>query len=395
MRSSLCCLALAVLLGAGCPSEPATETETVLETETEPATETETETDLEIPDPGGTVSFTSTVGGDPACDTEVALDFVGPYTGHCLGCDLAFYVEGEVVSSDPTADCADVAPAEWTWVADPALMDRLAHYPDPERVIAMRQMVATAESVTVWSAFQANVVSYTDALLWGFEMEYEGTAYTYHLDYWHAVAHADSDRGAAHLDLPRRTVDWTHAFDDDTTDRRPFELSCAARPVQSDAGTSWGGSTLEGTLPCAAESLSSPTVVDVYTFEGEDGQTARITVDTPEEATGFDPLFWVNGPDGCTLLEADDNFDCSEGAPFSQACPAGQLETTEGTYQIVVASYGYCADHDGDQLATYQLRLEGLPGAGLSLAHDDVSRGEPSEVWAVDLQGTVTFPAEE
>lgn len=74
------------------------------------------------------------------------------------------------------------------------------------------------------------------------------------------------------------------------------------------------------------------------------------------DATAFDPRAWINDPDGCTAASADDSFDCTYPPP-TYACPGIMLsDLSDGTYSVVVSSYGDCAGTTADY--SLQVHLE-------------------------------------
>jgi hypothetical protein len=114
-------------------------------------------------------------------------------------------------------------------------------------------------------------------------------------------------------------------------------------------GDSYGGRSYTGTVDCAGET------VDTWTVAANAGDTLYVSVDTVAADTAFDPIFYVNGPDSCTLVKGDDGFNCTFDPATPYGCPNATVPTdVAGDYQIVIWSWsGGCTGTQAD----YKLQL--------------------------------------
>jgi hypothetical protein len=324
----------ALLVAAGCDTDPDDD-----DTGDDDAVEWPTSFD-------GTVTLQSTLGGELLCDAEIALTGAR-YDGVCPDCDYAFSVEANVLVDNGTVEC-------WH--------DPLLSYLPGDGIDDLVLAHAPSFGVLEWYG----MYYYADALVTGYTAYGEGP-------YWWVLSHEKSSEGT--YERSGDDIDWTWEYQA-FVDVDPHFQDCGD-VGGSDADTGFPGSTsATGELACDG------TVADVYQFTADAGQTVFITVDTVAEATAYDPALYVNGPDGCTLVEVDDSFDCTWPPP-AYRCPAVELETGAGDHLIVVTSRGNCAGEVGE----YELRFDGANPALLAL-EDDVPI---SAELVVDVVGSGTL----
>ena len=124
-----------------------------------------------------------------------------------------------------------------------------------------------------------------------------------------------------------------------------FPTAAATRAIGLDAVT--------GAFPCV---LDGAVPHDSFTFDARAGETVSVTVDTVAAETAFDPSFWVNGPDTCTLAWVDESFECAFPPPYF-SCPSGKfVAPQDGTYEVFVTGSGVCAG----EVAAYTLDVQVL-----------------------------------
>jgi hypothetical protein len=113
------------------------------------------------------------------------------------------------------------------------------------------------------------------------------------------------------------------------------------------------GTTVEGSILCPPD--ESDAAYDVYTITATEGDTITLSVDTVADATAFDPSFSVLSPSGCSVVAADDSFDCAF-EPTDWQCPGIEFVAPEtGDYRILVQNLGSCQDDSspgGYQIST-------------------------------------------
>jgi hypothetical protein len=278
----------------------------------------------------GDVAMQSTLGGEPLCDAEIDLQGVR-YDGPCPECDFAFRIEATLLTDVGSPDC---------W------LDPLLSYMPGDGLDDLVLAHASSFGVMEWYG----MYYYSDALLTGYTSYGAGP-------YWWVLSHENSTEGT--FARAGDDIAWTWEYQA-WVDVDPFYEDCGD-VAASDAETDFPGATsVTDDLDCEGN------LADVYRFTGVDGETVHLTVDTVAEDTAFDPAFYVNGPDSCTVIEADDSFDCTWPPP-AYRCPAVELETVDGDYLVVITSRGNCA---GDS-AAYELRFDGSD-PDLVVVEDDV-----------------------
>ncbi len=308
-------LAACLVVAVGCPEETADDDDTTWPQGFE-----------------GQLVVNSTHDGVVACDA--VIDLVGSrYSGTCEGCDFAFALDATLAQDDGTGDC--VFEPRWSYLAGGDFTELL---------------LAHAPSFTTEGWY--GTYTFDDALLTGYTLAGTGAG-----PYWWMLSHADA--ADASFSRVGDALTWSYAYQG-LVDRDPYHNDCGD-VTASDAEAGFAGAVV-----AMSELACDGSVADVWSFEGSAGETASITVDTVASDTAFDPRLYLNRPDGCTHVTADDNFDCTFPPP-SYACPAVELPTDDGTYEVVVLAAGSCVG----EVAGYSIRVDGPAGATLQLAVDD------------------------
>ncbi|MCB9763277.1 MAG: hypothetical protein H6739_26140 [Alphaproteobacteria bacterium] len=282
----------------------------------------------------GTVTLTTTEDGAVVCDLDV--DLVGTdFTGNCADCDWAFDMEGSAISEDrSSSDCVpywQLSYLPYSYYTDIFM----GHFP----------------------AYYGYYGTYYNAFMTGYGIDY--SYYYYPGPYWSFNVYYDGSTSGT-FSQSGGDISWTwdyagYDYEDAYYYYCDYFPSSYAYSVY-DEGTS-------GTSDLDCDGL----ILDVWTFTG-DGNTVNLAIDTVGDSTAFDPHFWVNDGDECTVAYADDSFDCTF-EPAAYQCPAITFTSNDGEeYQVVVASYGSC---NGTE-AEYQLNLEIESGDTPTLAYDNV-----------------------
>jgi hypothetical protein len=328
----------------GCPTTPAKDDTSASDTDTDTDSDSDTDSDTDADTPAydftGTVALTTTLNGLPDCNTTAAITGT-PYTGDCLDCDFAVAVTSAITTDDSAETC--------TYWSNLSLIS-----PDGDAGLALGH--ADEYYLGYYTGYQDNAL-------------FAGYGYPY----WYGLSYNGSEYGT----FTRTGDDISWTFSAASTYTYFYDYNQCDGATESDAARSFGGTGAGSTLNCDG------TTTDVWTFTA-DGSAVSVTVDTVAADSAFDPVLWVNDPDMCSVVYADDNFDCTF-PPADYQCPSFQLDsTTAGTYQVVVKSWGSCT---GDS-AAYQLTIDG--GADLTLAVDDATSGYP---YTVDIAGSGTLTA--
>ena len=144
---------------------------------------------------------------------------------------------------------------------------------------------------------------------------------------------------------------WTWGASFDTYVSNDVQRTCDGATVTAvTTPRRIGLEAVTGTLPCDGGRH------DAWTFEAEAGDIVNISVDTVAAETTFDPMFWVNGPDTCTVAWVDDSFACTFPPP-AFSCPSAKFEVPEaGTYEVFVATMSGCVG----ETAAYTLDVQAL-----------------------------------
>lgn len=299
----------------------------------------------------GEVHYRQTVNEVVLCDADVAVSGAR-YAGDCPQCDFSFTVDESSITRDDGPAC-ELSP--------------------------FVTLVPSADQPELWLGFSSDfwygVTEVGAAVLVGssYSFEYDGTSYDYPGPYWQP---SFSNASGAVVGLEDGTLTWALKVsgveyqENYWTYCEPYTVAGSGEPSEGDAA--------EGSVTCANGT------VDVWSFDGEAGGTATISMDSTVEATAFDAGFDVVDPNGCLLGWGDEELPCAYG---SYRCPAVTVATpVAGTYSIVAYAYlGLC---DADT-ADYELRVTDGETPSLTLTHHDVVYGGevPTEM---ALSGTVT-----
>ncbi|MFO0002483.1 MAG: pre-peptidase C-terminal domain-containing protein, partial [bacterium] len=164
-------------------------------------------------------------------------------------------------------------------------------------------------------------------------MDYTAYGYGYYAGpYWVTISEAESEAaGTTYFTQDGNSFAWGFTYSQEQTVDTFFNYCdyvygsyAVASYLTSDAN--------QGAVDCTGETA------DTWTFSGTAGDNIAVTVDTIAADSASDMVFFVNGPDTCTVATADDSFDCTF-PPVDYQCPslAYTLEET-GTYEVVVFS---------------------------------------------------------
>jgi hypothetical protein len=163
------------------------------------------------------------------------------------------------------------------------------------------------------------------------------------------------------------------------------------------------------TLPCDTDH------VDIWSFQGQAGSTAFVTVDALDGELPMDPEAWIYGPNYCVEVFGDDNFDCTVGG---YDCPSMSVLTEDGEYWVVVHNErstwgddpgdtgwgddsgtwdtaiedsGIVVEPKGctDETVSYQIAIDATWTTGLTLRTDDISQYGTG---SVEVEGIVHLP---
>ena len=275
----------------------------------------------------GSVTIQSTVGGAPLCDADIALTGT-EYTGDCYDCTFGFDMSGSITRDDSDPNCS-LSPV-LTYIPSGGF-DNLRMF--------------------FWSQYGAST-------------NYLQTYFTYYFygygeyPYYYEMASDGNAYGSASLAGNNFTFDYSvtgyqYYYDTQFYNWCPW-------PVASDATTSFeGGAVGTGSLRCDESEQNAQH--DIWQFTVNDPTTLHITVDTIADETAMDTRFWVNDPEGCTVMTADDNFACTFPPPDYQCSSAEIVDAVSGVWQVEVMPYYSCAGRTGD----YQITVDG--GSDLTL----------------------------
>jgi len=337
-------------------SDADTDTDADSDTDTDTDTDTDSDTDADA-DFTGSVDFVLKRGSDTVCDSTI--DLVGTaVAGVCEGCEFEFEIDATITRDDNDEECN--LPTALTFVTSEG---------------SGQAYLAFAKSYT-GRDFIGESATFTDAFLTGYDGDDTSLGWT---------VTADST-GLTYgiLDRTGDDLDWSYYLSQayGSGDLYGYDDSCGTVPKSGADEALTFTWTANETLDCAGLQA------DVWTFDTPTVDTqVAVTVDTVGADSAFDPVFWIDAPDGCTLVVADDNFACTY-VPTAFSCPAAGIYSEKGTHSIVVRSQGSCTGKTSD----YVIRVDGV--SGLTLAQDDVDAWEDvGEITiTVEGQGTIEAP---
>lgn len=287
------------------------------------------EFDTESGDLYGEIEYTYVEDGSTVCDSTIEL--VGTtYTGNCDDCDWAFGIEAEATREDGTSDCSyDFG---LSFISDSTV------YAEP--------------SLMYWSEYYGGL--YTDVVTTSFQYDlsdygygvYEGPYFAQIWDYY-STSYGTTP-SYSYADVSDGSITFGYANGGTVMDYYAYYEYCDY-VYWSYADTNYGGDdSLTGEVDCDG------VFFDTFTFQAVAGTTAYVSIDTIADDSAFDPFMRIQDADGCTLVTADDNFDCTY-TPAAYYCPSVGYDIEEdGEYTVVVGSYGSC---NGDS-AEYSISID-------------------------------------
>ena len=266
----------------------------------------------------GSLSYTSVRDGARICDVQVALEGT-EYVGECDECEFAFVMTG-TVTEDKSYDGCDLE-ALYSWVPEQEGYDLLLGYA---------------------SNWTSGATTYEDLFMTGFSASYDFGTFG---PYWEYLVHAGSDSDSVSVEEDQ--LSW--AFERSMVEVESYTyLNECEDLTWSETGAPFSGDTEE-----AQRVACDGSTVDVWEVDLTDGEELAVTLDMVSEDTAFDAWFFINDPEGCTVLAADDNYECSY-APIAYGCPSAIVAAEAGAYQVVVQSLGQCTGKH----AGYQFRFQ-------------------------------------
>ena len=269
----------------------------------------------------GTVEYWYMRDGEVQCDAEIAL--TGTADGaSCEGCDYVFAIDAEVVRDDGTEHCH--LANGWTFVGDDEYFNEHLAF-------------ATDYVMYGWAG---SYETYHDVLLSGvgFDFTSVGGDGVYPGPYFYPAI----------FDGPY--LDWGELWSEDDTMRWYYNYQaydfytlnhyngCGSSHPSHSSDSYLEGTRVSGQVDCGQS------YVDGWAFEASAGDTLTVSVDAPILETGFNPLVFVNGPDGCTVAQAWENYVCTGLASIhstAKTCGSTKFTVdTDGLYEIWISSLG-------------------------------------------------------
>jgi len=341
------------------PPEGDTDTDTDTDADTDADADADADTDADtdiLPDSfSGSVDYIFSLDGVNDCDAVIDLEGT-KYTGTCPGCDFAFDIDSTITTDNGTADCS--LHPYFSYIGQDFMMGlKMAHM----------------------DSYAGYYGTYNNVFATGFGYDYSAYGYGYYGPYWFLLAQDGGGYGT--FSRTGDDIEWTFNYGG-YSETEATQDACGASIEYDDfVDLVETDITYTGEVDCKGE------FVDVWSVVLAAGDTIEISMDTADAATAFDPLGWLNGPDGCTVIMSDDSFDCTY-PPVDYQCPSiDHVATETGAHQIVVASFNSCVG----SVAGYELKVlvNGGP-ANMSQPGDDVTRLE-SMKYAYDIKGSGTI----
>ena len=255
------------------------------------------------------------------CDLRVSLTGTA-VSGVCEDCDFAFQVFPEVLDQGDS-DCTGVP--VYTLLAD-------------EKYKNLYLGFATFYPVT--SAYSFDLETYHDVMMVGHGLDYSDIGGGYYPGPYWSWASWDGpyvDQGWA--DWDGQTLSW--GLDE-------FEAAYFHNYYNSCYTTDWSeantfyntGEVVTGEVDCIG------TVMDGWGVQLHAGQDVTVSVDSPDPDAYFTPTVFINGPDGCAVAKAKENYTCTsyqhDPGEWSENCASMRFTVpASGPHQIWIASTGY------------------------------------------------------
>lgn len=277
-------------------------------------------------DMSGALTYLVDRGGALICDAQVSIAGT-KYAGDCVDCDFAFDVVATIDSDGGLPDC-DFA-TYLTYVETHLIAPIMAFSP----VYTYQSYYG---SYTYYNALRTGVsADYTDS----------GGGF-YPGPYWNVIAYDEGPYGEAVYD-GQGALDWT--FDlSDTSWERTYYQDCGGGEFSQETEAFAGEQGL-GDVDCDGDT------VDLWDITLAAGEVLTVSLDTVGADSTFDPGIELIDPSGCTVVVADDSFDCTF-PPANYSCPSLRYEAQlDGAHRVLVKALGQCA---GDR-ASYSIHVDG------------------------------------
>ena len=258
-------------------------------------------------------------GGITNCDITIGLTGTA-VSGVCEDCDFAFKVDPEV--TEYRSDFCDPSNG-YTLLPDG---------------VHGNTHLAFAESYPIVSAITHDIEVYHDVMMVGYSADYrsDGGGY-YPGPYWGWLSWDGPYSDLGWADLDGATLRWGDFYEEIARFDNHYAFCYTA--IQSDATAAYGGEMVSGELDCVG------TLMDGWGFVAEAGQEVTVSVDTPDPDAEFAPVMFVNGPDGCAVVRAQENFLCtSDEDPvtvFAPQCSSARFVAEQsGPHEVWIHSPG-------------------------------------------------------
>jgi hypothetical protein len=304
--------------------------------------------------PDGTFAGTVATGidhdGSPACSLD--YDVTGtPWAGDCEGCSFAFEMSSTQVAAENPDSC-------WSQPSHTFEVQE-GH---GIRSVILSHMDTWTSPAYEWTDYYGNTytwggVTYTDLArvgYIGYTEAYSGPYGEWPASEWGPYFTNFLWEGSPYGDFDRDgdTLTWSMLWSYNHYASEGIQNWCGGDEyvVSAPANGDLGSGAVTGSFAC------DPAIHEAWTFSALAGDEVVITVDTVDEETTFDPMFWVNGPDTCSILWADDNFDCTVPPP-AFSCPSLKFEAPDdGTYELFISTTGTCAGETAGYALDVQAR---------------------------------------
>lgn len=279
----------------------------------------------------GSVSYSYSFDDSIVCNVTVALAGISS-SERCEGCEFAFDIDAEITEDYSASGCelppgATFIPTEFVYNLKLAFADEYT-------------VLAYYNGYYDWQVFQ-------DVFLVGASIDLRPSGGDYFPGpYWYPIYYDGPYWDFGWAALEDAELDWGNVREGEYQGIAYYDRCLTAE--WSEATQFYEGETFSGNLTCSA------TTLDGWTVDATCGDTLTVAIDTVDVETDFDPYFWVNGPDGCSVVRADDNYICTPafedvGEGATPLCPSAQFEVpTSGTYTIWVMSLGYWCNLGSD-----------------------------------------------
>lgn len=270
------------------------------------------------------------------CDMDVQLRGTAA-SGTCEDCDYAFAIDSEIVEDRGIPYCERAN--SLTLLADDYFINPYLGF---------------SKEIYGFSRETYGDELYQDVLLAGigYSDNYHGYEVEYRPGpYWNWVLWDGAYWDQGWADLEDQTLSWGFAYSVDAFGLSYYNFCNDS--VFSRADQNYGGTIYDGDIICGRGSM------DGWEVDLTAGQTLSVSVDAPDKDSYFEPYFFVNGPDGCAIVRASNNFTCSTvetSSGDSKGCAAARFQaTTSGTFTILLMDTGlFC----NGKLVPYDLYLD-------------------------------------